>query len=243
MEKKGFTLLELLIVIAILALLAGIGIPSYFSAKEKAQAAVDMASVRTLNSVTAVYKYTYEKTGADIFEGFDLDVDRMQELVDKGFFQEPVLPVQADTEFQWRVDAQAWTAYRDGEALPLTQFGSTFPEIYTGMVDYKRAYALEHGGSYGRDWGDYRYTDIELDPEDWKNPVDHAYYKPAGKLLRIVPEAGYVFVFKDIQGNPVTFNSAWDLIYNFPDETWYYHRVDTGPKIDISTVEIIKKQD
>ena len=46
-EKKGFTLAELLIVVAIIAVLVAIAIPIFTTQLEKAREATDMANIRS----------------------------------------------------------------------------------------------------------------------------------------------------------------------------------------------------
>ena len=48
---KGFTLMEMLIVVAIIAILVAIAIPTFNASLEKARAATDQANARTLKSV------------------------------------------------------------------------------------------------------------------------------------------------------------------------------------------------
>lgn len=50
-NKKGFTLVEMLIVVAIIAVLAAIAIPSGMNALDKANAAADEANLRTARSL------------------------------------------------------------------------------------------------------------------------------------------------------------------------------------------------
>ena len=50
-EKNGFTLAELLIVVAIIAVLVAISIPIFTSQLEKAREAVDLSNVRSAYSV------------------------------------------------------------------------------------------------------------------------------------------------------------------------------------------------
>ena len=59
MNKKGFTLMEMLIVIAIIAILIAIAIPTFTSALEKSRQRTDMANVRSLKSL-AVADYMAE---------------------------------------------------------------------------------------------------------------------------------------------------------------------------------------
>ena len=56
MNKKGFTLAELLIVVAIIAVLVAISIPIFSAQLEKAKEATDMANIRTAYAeVVAAY--------------------------------------------------------------------------------------------------------------------------------------------------------------------------------------------
>lgn len=50
-EKNGFTLAELLIVVAIIAVLVAISIPIFTSQLEKAREAVDLSNVRSAYSI------------------------------------------------------------------------------------------------------------------------------------------------------------------------------------------------
>jgi type IV pilus assembly protein PilA len=51
MNKKGFTLVELLVVVGILVLLAGVGIPQYFKVQQRAEDALRLAKAQA--AVTA----------------------------------------------------------------------------------------------------------------------------------------------------------------------------------------------
>lgn len=58
--KKGFTLIELVVVIAILGILAGIAIPRFLDATATARGAKIVADMRTIDSAVVIYN---AKTG------------------------------------------------------------------------------------------------------------------------------------------------------------------------------------
>jgi type II secretion system protein G len=54
-RSSGFTLIELVIVIAILGILAGIAIPRFMAAQEEARGAKLLADIRTIESAANMY--------------------------------------------------------------------------------------------------------------------------------------------------------------------------------------------
>lgn len=59
-DKKGFTLMEMLIVVAIIAILVAIAVPTFNASLNKAKQAADDANIRT-----AYTEYVLFKTGTD----------------------------------------------------------------------------------------------------------------------------------------------------------------------------------
>jgi len=59
-DKKGFTLMEMLIVVAIIAILIAIAIPTFTSQLNKAKAATDQANVRSAYAVMQTCKLLEE---------------------------------------------------------------------------------------------------------------------------------------------------------------------------------------
>lgn len=71
----GFTLIELMIVVAILGILAGIGIPAYRSHLEKAQIVTAVAEIKMITTQIEAYRATNYDLPADLsdvgYEGFE----------------------------------------------------------------------------------------------------------------------------------------------------------------------------
>lgn len=65
-SNKGFSLIELLIVVAIILIIAGIAIPNLMRSKMSANEASAVASLRTLNTSLILYSTTYDTLPADL---------------------------------------------------------------------------------------------------------------------------------------------------------------------------------
>src|ERR1043165_6722692 len=64
--KAGFTLVEIMIVVAIIGLLAAIAIPNFIKARQASQRAACVANLRTIDGAKATWSLEQHKTGTDV---------------------------------------------------------------------------------------------------------------------------------------------------------------------------------
>ena len=104
--QRGFSLVELAVVIAVLGILAAIAIPVIVGMDQRAKLANDQSMVRTLNNSTALLRV---EADPDPFVGAGgTDVSRMNLLVDAGYLDAPVVPLTKDAQFSWVASDERW---------------------------------------------------------------------------------------------------------------------------------------
>lgn len=120
-----------------------------------------------------------------------------------------------------------------------TPLGDTFKEITEGMIALIKDYYQKYG-RYPSRYGDEAYTDIGLDPADWKLPVDNIYYIPAGSRVNIAPETGYTLEVMSVKGKKFTLPSGTKqyIFYDMAQEKWYYKTASAAYEVDISTLKV-----
>jgi len=64
-SKSGFTLVEIMIVVGIIALLAAIAVPNFLRARKRSQATRILADLRVIDSALAQYAVEYNKASGD----------------------------------------------------------------------------------------------------------------------------------------------------------------------------------
>lgn len=65
-NKQGFTLLEIMLVVAIIGLLAAIAIPSFLTARTKSQTNVCISNLRQINSAKEQWALTIGKRDGEV---------------------------------------------------------------------------------------------------------------------------------------------------------------------------------
>jgi prepilin-type N-terminal cleavage/methylation domain-containing protein len=71
-RTSGFTLVEIMIVVAIIGLLAAIAIPNFIKARQSSQRAACVANLRTIDGAKATWALEQKKTGTDVPTETDL---------------------------------------------------------------------------------------------------------------------------------------------------------------------------
>ena len=90
-NKKGFTIVELVIVIAIIAILAAVLIPTFASLIQKANTSADIQACRQMNTYLAVNEVTADKTIVEVYEA----------LRTGGMDAEDYKPLSSNTYYFW----------------------------------------------------------------------------------------------------------------------------------------------
>src|SRR5438309_1170319 len=110
--RKGFTLIELMIVIAIIGVLAGIAVPNYQEARKKAQLKACWANQKTIAGAVEMYNLDKGTSEHDLTKIAD-------ELVKGGYLQNKVNdPGSGDSSFSH------YTLTDDGLGITCTIHGS-----------------------------------------------------------------------------------------------------------------------
>ncbi len=111
-NEKGFTLVELMVVLAILGLLVGVGVPQYWKVMERARIGRDLAAIATVQTaVNAFLSETQWRPSSD--QDFSLEISATSYLtggtVKISDFWEGSLPKLESERFGkegtvWRID-------------------------------------------------------------------------------------------------------------------------------------------
>lgn len=103
-RTAGFTLIEVLVVVAILALLVGILLPSLSRARQQGKAAVCLSNMRQLGMAVIMYAHKYDGYSVDygLSHGGSVDKDRTwYETLEKDYGDKLVMQCPADKSPFW----------------------------------------------------------------------------------------------------------------------------------------------
>ena len=73
-RRKGFTLVEIMLVVAILALLATLAIPNYLRARKRSQAVRMLDDLKAVDHAIDLYTAEYHKSGNEEITDADMDM-------------------------------------------------------------------------------------------------------------------------------------------------------------------------
>ena len=91
-NKKGFTIVELVIVIAVIAILAAVLIPTFSSLVKKANLSSDKQAVRNMNMALAA---------DEAKNGKPANLRRAHEILSAAGYNDTLMPVTANHDFKW----------------------------------------------------------------------------------------------------------------------------------------------
>ena len=131
-NRKGFTLLELLIALAILAIIAAILIPNFFATTDRARLRSDIQSARVIQN--AIELYNAERRVA--LTGSMADV--LTTLTDEGFLRDRYTSPQTEGAV-WAIEGDFGVVVNIG-ASP-----ANVRSIYAGLPESERRYVRGGG--------------------------------------------------------------------------------------------------
>lgn len=119
--RRGFTLIEIIVVIGILGILSAIAIPRFSGITSKSKEKVDIENLNTLNRVSQIYASKNNCNTGDIFCNITSDEARMQTLVNNALLSQAITPLQEKNKFKWNKGEQLW--YLGPDSIKFTASG------------------------------------------------------------------------------------------------------------------------
>jgi type II secretory pathway pseudopilin PulG len=248
-----------MLVIAMVGVLASIATPSYLNYAQRARAT--QCSVDRGEAQNVIIQYYHDHP--------DTELTNLQQLVDGGYLrrgfncplggeyvliaaklsgtQYPVIacslhyvPKVITESVSVPVPEPAPVPTPEPTPKPLTSLGSSFEEISKGMIDLIEKFYKENG-KYPRTGTKTRYTDIGLDPNEWKDAINGIVYTPQGDRLAISLGSGYTFAVTSVNGKQLTGSGNQKIIYSMGTDHWYYSSLKKGNEVSISTLQVKEK--
>ena len=204
LKKKGFTIVELVIVIAVIAVLAAVLIPTFVNLTKKANISADEQAVRQMNIVIA----------AEIADGTTIDrTDVIEILANAGYNARAVLiPVTSGYQF-------CWYSAKNSIVLVNAEGKITYPK---NLADESPAVGALYNLANGYE------TQITIDENNSLENVLANLTEESNVQLVIqkdtvvenlveIPNGAHVTI--DLNGKSISSNGSMDTIYNKGDLT------------------------
>nr|WP_305038483.1 leucine-rich repeat protein [Halanaerobium polyolivorans] len=215
-SQTGFTLIELIVLIAILGILSAIAVPRFSGVIERAHISADQTKLRTLNSVTSIARIAMDSD--DPF----IDVNKSDEelisfLQERDYLDGQFKAQTEDADFVWSFDDERWYLMIDGSSLhyllttddyELSEFTSTTLSSITNIKDIGKNIQIPEGIetiSGGRDNKAFWQKGLEsvILPNSLKEIRAHAFQGNNFKEI-LIPNNVEEIKGKSFYNNPIT---------------------------------------
>ena len=128
--KKGFTIVELVIVIAVVAILAAVLIPTFTSLVRKSKLSVDQQTVDGMNKVLA---------SEEILSGKPTSFIDARTVLEESNYRRNIAPTTNDHEFYWILsDNRVVLVNMNGNSNPSVVYPKDLSEKYAAALPGER---------------------------------------------------------------------------------------------------------
>ena len=119
----------------------------------------------------------------------------------------------------------------------------SIPFLLNDFSDRIMSYYNEKG-SWPRSWGDYAYTDIGLDPDDWDEPVEGIYWKPHGSNFGLanIGGDGIELYVTDLSCNEKHVYKGWSVWCVRSSDRCYIHSMQPDNEVEFSTLRVVQTE-
>jgi prepilin-type N-terminal cleavage/methylation domain-containing protein len=247
-DQQGFTMIELLIVVIVIAILAAIAIPTYLGQRQKAKDAAVKEAVHSLQVGVQTYAVdhgdAYPASGdlAVLKDGY---VDAWPHDPYRGgtmaYASSPTAGSYAYTSTGTSYEVIGWLSNGSFEVPGGRAAASVFQVKTDYLIQLELAYYAKYG-RWPRSWAPYCYTDLGLNPSDYASSLEGVFYKVGGSKVSVRPDVGYQMTVTDATGKArvMTNNLSWDIVYDATSGKWYFHTITPSNEVDMSTMSIAK---